>query len=331
MNKKVFGSIVCFLLVSSIFTMVIPAEKEAKDLPIHQPLVASHQEEVPVWEYEDQWIYQIDDINIHFNSSQGMIDAHVSIDHFPLRVKNIDETTYTLGFETTLTGSAQINMNLGEGPVDMTITFSDLGLSGDILFEKSTLGIKALNGVFDGRFWVKINQQPYLPIPWLPILPVRLTVPNFASSFSTSATPLMFPLNETMMWNFSATNLTLNGEIRSPWFYIIQIINTIYVFLPPDIAALLPVVDIQEAFLTVGIPLPLELPLIEGAFYCLNTELVSVPAGTYNAYNITILDGMAHCYYAPVTGNIIKLTGNLQELIPFITNINMELVHTTYR
>lgn len=330
MNKKVIGIFICMIMITSLFTFVTPAGKKTKDNMVQQPLITTSQVNVPVWDSNDQWIYKIEDVNIHFNSTSGIIDAHLAIDELPLIMKTIDETTYTLEFETTIKGNAQVNMDMGGGPVDVTITFPNLQLSGEMVFEKSTLGIKALTGDFLGRFWVKINEQPFFPIPWLPTFPVKLKVSSFTSDFSTSMTPVMFPLNENMSWNFSATNLTLNGEARSPWFYIIQWINAIYPFLTPEIAALLPIVDINEALTTIGMPNPLVLPMIETAFYCLNTESVTVPARTYNAYNITILGGMAHCYYAPDAGNIIKLTGNLQELIPFITNINMELLSTTY-
>jgi hypothetical protein len=329
MNKKVLGILICIMLLTVTFTVVAPAETRIKDQVSQQPLTTS-QEDVPVWEVGNQWIYQIDDIDLHFNSTSGTIDTHLTMDQLPLTVNKLDATTYTLDFATTISGDAYVNMDVGEGPIDFTITFSNLRLSGDMVFEKSTLGITALTGVFDGRFWVKINQQPYLPIPWFPIFPVKLKISDFASDFATAITPLVFPLNNSMLWNFSGTNLSVGGIAQSPWFYIMLLINNFYPILPPEIAALLPVVNIEEALTTIGIPTPIAIPMIEGAFYCLNTEPVTVPAGIYNAYNITILNGTAQCYYAPDVGNIIKLTGNLEKIIPFITNIKMELLETTY-
>ena len=329
MNRKIIGIFICLILLTSTCTLIAPAEQQIRKSISKQPLPTS-QEDVPVWDIGNQWTYSIDDIDLHFNSTSGIIDMHLTMDQLPLTVDSMDETTYTLGFTTAISGNAYVNMDLGDGPIDLTITFSNLKLQGDMSFEKTTLGITGLTGVFDGRFWVKINEQPYLPIPWLPTFPVKLKVSDFTSQFSTSLTPLMFPLNDSMLWNLSSTNVSVDGIAQSPWFYLALLINTFYPVLPPELAALLPIIDIQDALNTIGIPTPLTLPMIEGAFYCLNTEPVTVPAGTYNAYNITIFDGMAHCYYAPDVGNIIKLTGNLEELIPFITNINMELLSTTY-
>jgi len=107
-------------------------------------------------------------------------------------------------------------------------------------------------------------------------------------------------------------------------------INSLYEFIPPEIAALLPVINIEEALTVLGPGNIISLPMIPGAFFCMNTEPVSVPAGTFDAYNISILNGTARCFYAPAVGNILKLSGNIQDLIPFVTNINMELKSTTF-
>ena len=73
-----------------------------------------------------------------------------------------------------------------------------------------------------------------------------------------------------------------------------------------------------------------QIPAISNAFFCLNTENITVPAGTYEAYNITLFGGLAQCYYAPTAGNVVKITGNFEEINPDIKNINMELISTNY-
>jgi hypothetical protein len=71
-------------------------------------------------------------------------------------------------------------------------------------------------------------------------------------------------------------------------------------------------------------------PAISDAFFCLNTENITVPAGTYEAYNITLVGGLAQCFYAPTAGNVVKIAGNLEEIIPYLKGINMELLSTNY-
>ena len=328
MKTKLIGMLICVMLMTTLLAVAKPPQKiESKSST--ETMSTAYDADVPVWEIGDQWTYKIDNINIVFNQTGTLFDLYLTIDELPLRVSALNETSYTLAFETTISGNSKIDLDRGEGPINISITFSNLELSGNIIFEKSTLGIKAFSGSFNGRFWVKIIQQPYFPIPWLPKFPVKIKS-DLASDFSIPITPVMFPLNDSMMWNLSATNLTLNGEVRSPWLYLMLLVNSIYPFLPSEVAALLPVVDIKDALTTLGPGNVIPMPMIAGAFFCNNTEPISVPAGIYDAYNITIVGGMAQCFYAPAAGNIVKLTGNIQDLIPYITNINMELLSTTY-
>jgi len=37
---------------------------------------------------------------------------------------------------------------------------------------------------------------------------------------------------------------------------------------------------------------------------------VTVEAGTFDAYNISVMKGLGHIYYAPEVGNIIKISGH---------------------
>lgn len=100
--------------------------------------------------------------------------------------------------------------------------------------------------------------------------------------------------------------------------------------LPPEIASLLPVVDIGDAFVVFGIPSVFTLPDIPSAFACLNKETVTVEAGTYEAYNITVAGGVGTYYYAPQVGNVIKISGDFQGLLPYLQSIDMELIETNY-
>ena len=72
-----------------------------------------------------------------------------------------------------------------------------------------------------------------------------------------------------------------------------------------------------------------KIPAIPFACICYNTENITIPAGTYKVYTV-LIGGKAQCYYAPTAGNIIKITGNFEEIVPNITNINMRLLSTNY-
>jgi len=329
MKMKIIGILIGLMLVTTIFAVAQNNKTITKETSTNTSASTTYSVDVPVWEIGDQWTYKIDNITITTNQTE----IYLSMDQLPLTVTAVDETSYTLHFETSVNGHSQINADIGDGPINVTITLPNLQISGTVKIDKSTLGINALSADLTGRFWIDIKNQPYIEFS-LPVLPFKVTT-NLISDFSHSVSILTFPLNTTMIWNSTATNLTMNGEIRSPWFYFIKILNQITTLLgnpllPPEIEALLPIVNIQEAFTTLGTSNVFGIPMIPGAFMCLNTEMIIVNDVTYDAYNITILNGMAECFYAPTAGSIVKLTGNLEEIIPLVKNINMELVSTNY-
>ena len=53
---------------------------------------------------------------------------------------------------------------------------------------------------------------------------------------------------------------------------------------------------------------------------------ITVLAGTYNAYNISVAEILGKIYYAPEVENIIKIAGQLGDLLPFMTGLEMELL-----
>jgi hypothetical protein len=333
MRKKLFGMFICVMLMTTFFTVTLPAEKKDETSTHMAPIPLASPVDVPVWEIGDKWTYKIDNITLDINQNNQTIFLYLTIAQLPLEVIASNTTCYTLSFETSVSGHSKIYGDFGNGLININITFSNLAISGNITIEKSTLGIKALDLLFNGRFWVDIIQQPYISFS-LPVLPVRLTI-NATMDLDFPFCLLTFPLDTNMSWNSTPANLTLNGMIQSPWLHLILFINNIasllgYELLPPEIAALLPVVNIKDALTAMGYGNMIQIPAIPDVFYCLTTEDVTVPAGTYNTYNITLLGGLGFAYYAPTAGTIVKISGNFEEIIPYLTSINMELLSTNY-
>ena len=328
MKTKVIGFLIGIMLITALGVIAQPPQlTSTKKLPL-KPTIVAHAVNVPIWNEGDQWTYQIDNVTILINQTDLKSFLYLTVDELPLTVKDVGETSYTLEVDTTVKGNTRIDTDLGNGPVNVSITSNNLKLSGTILINKSTLNIEGFSFTLGGRFWVDFIQQQAIPFS-LPVIPVKVTM-DLATDFSSPIGLLSFPLNTTMAWNSSASTLTVDGKVRSPWLYVIFLINAIAKLLgnellPSEMAALLPIIDIKEALTTLGTGNVFQVPMIPYAFYCLNTELVNVPAGTYNAFNISILNGTARCYYAPDAKNVVKLTGDLQKFIPSIANINMEL------
>ena len=55
---------------------------------------------------------------------------------------------------------------------------------------------------------------------------------------------------------------------------------------------------------------------------------ISVDAGTYNCYQVDVLGGLAELYYSPQAKMLVKAVGYLGDFIPYLDNINLELVST---
>ena len=71
---------------------------------------------------------------------------------------------------------------------------------------------------------------------------------------------------------------------------------------------------------TVGIP---EIPDI---FECTTQKSINVEAGSYNTYEISFQDNLANMYYSPDEGVIVKMIGNFNNFLPFLQDVNIELI-----
>lgn len=335
MKKKFMGILVCLMIVTTFTTAANkPGKTQVNQQSIERGAL-SIDDDVPVWEVGDMWTYKIGNIDIDFGANNQTIRLNLQIDELHLEVIRVLDDSYLLAFQASINGNLAINSNLSNGPINITITLSSAPISGNIAIRKSDLGIKNISLYFDGRFIVKIIEQPFFHLPFkLPAIPIRVKV-VFNSTFEPPFAILRFPLNTSMIWNLPATNISVDGTIQSIWLNILNFINKVaealgVKLLPLEIATLLPIVDIGDAFAALNIPSVFRVPQIPSVFACNNTETVTVKAGTYTAYNISVAGGVGTCYYAPQAGNVIKMSGDFKRILPYLRNIDMELVETNY-
>jgi hypothetical protein len=109
---------------------------------------------------------------------------------------------------------------------------------------------------------------------------------NLTTTFDPPFSLLTFPLNTGIFWNLTSTNITINGKIQSLYLNLINFLNKMAKLffsksLPPQFSALLPVIDIKDALTTLGHGNVFQIPATSDAFFCLNTENITVPAGLY--------------------------------------------------
>jgi hypothetical protein len=325
MKTKIIAIVLCVMLITTMFVTAKPLQKIENNSGT-ETITISNNVDVPVWEIGDTWTYHIDDISIVTQQDNKSLILDVSIAELPLTVISTNGDSYTLEFETTIDGQIKITIDRGNGPVSVSFHVSDLDISGTVLVDKTTLGRKEISASFK-REKISIEiEQSLIPLPaFLQKFSARITM-NLALTFDPSLSLLTFPLNTGTTWNLPATDITIDGTIQSFYLNLINFINKIAKlfgkeFLPSEISALLPIIDLEDALTSLGYDNVFSLPPVPNAFFCSTTENVTVPAGTYEAFNITLFAGAGQCYYAPTAGNTIKI---IQDAI------KIELLSTNY-
>jgi hypothetical protein len=247
-------------------------------------------------------------------------------------------------------------VNFGDGLINITGQLEDTIFTGTILFNKSDLGITHLDAILDGKITLNIVENPYIPIN----IPIHLPATINVSVNSSVPYPIIeFPLNVSHIWGLPATNLSFDGTIQSPWLdfadrlnnciqkhwnlveLLIRILNLLQIFPPIDpgllwnisniLADILPIVDISYVLTTyVGIEPVFPFPPVPEIFHCNNTENITIENTTFFVYNISVGGGLGSMYYAPEAGMIAKIKGRFKDIIPFISDIDAELIDYSY-
>jgi hypothetical protein len=254
------------------------------------------------------------------------------IDNLPLEVTDDSGGSYTLSFSADVTGDIYGQKDDGVNVTEFLGTLARTTLTGTIEFDQTTLGITAINALLDGSLRVDVKKNGASILPFL--FPIPATI-DMNVVMDQPYVLVDFPMNTSKIWGLSANNITLDGTIQSIWLNIINLIDTLMVLflpdgglIPPEYKHLFPVIDISEVFDILGYVQPMNISGLPGIFACFGNESVTVTAGTYDAYNITMLGGLGIMFYAPGVKNIIKIEGAFAEELPYISDIEMELIST---
>jgi len=351
MKKKIFGIFVCIILITSFLATAKNVEKKhVTPVPEEIDVFSFDEDNTPIWKIGNKWTYRLDSITVDFVEENLSIYLEGSVNNFPLEVDDVTEDSYVLKFEAPINGLFGFAGDLGVGPINLTGELKRTTIAGSITFNKTDLGIKQAHIVIDGRVKLQIIEIPYFPFPVIPPIPIPLTAIldiNLGDPY-----PIIdFPINTSKNWGLPATNFSLTGTIESIWLKIINIINNMIRF--PGVIKLLgkflsidpimlkeysdilynltPVFDIKyvlDEYLGGNV---FEIPEVPPVFICLDRVNITVPAGTFYTYNIsTLVKGLANIYYAPEAGNIVKIVGDFEDILPFISNINAELKSYQY-
>lgn len=336
MKLKIIGILVSIMLMTTFLTVAMNDEHmDLSNVTQNKMAINSFEDPVPDWKVGQKWIYKIKDINLDIEENKS-IHVHLEVEEFPLEV--MDNTSeYDVKFNAKIKGGYSVFIEEGNDTIDVEGQLIGTAINGNIYYSKENLGITKIDYVLSGILTVQFNE---LPEDWnIPNLLMAIPIPATISTtldFGSPYTLFDFPMNASKYWGLPANNFTVNGEVRSIWLVILNIINDIanafnYPLLPEELAALLPAIDIKEALETRGIGNTFEIPEVPALFACFSMDNVTVPAGTYNSYNISVAPinlthALGRIYYSPDLGNIVKITGELGDLLPFLTNLEMELI-----
>jgi len=335
MKTKLIVCLLCGMLLTTSVVLAVPSEN-MKTSTVETRHVSPLSADVPVWHVGGFWTYKVDNISVNYQQNNQTIYLSLSIDQLPLTVDSASGDAYTLSFSTKASGHGIIDVDAAQGPLNMIVDFTNVKLSGSVMIEKTQLGIQSIDATLQGLFRLNIIEQPFVPFQ-IHHFPIPITM-HVIVDCSSPISILAFPMDTGLIYGLQATNLTINGEVHSIWLNIIHFANTVMGFFgkafitDPNIEVLFPVINIRDALTAFGLPNVFSVPGVPEIFTTGNTtETITVPAGTYDVYNISIAEGIGSIFYAPAAGNVVKISGNFQDMIPFIQNIKMELIDTNYQ
>jgi hypothetical protein len=266
--KKRIVSYLIFLLL--IFNTVIVAQA-ITDEPKNIDST-SFDDDVPTWNVGDSWTYNINDFTYERNDAGNRFYVDGKINNLKWTVSDTSGSTYEVDISGKLDASYEIYFAAAGLSVTGSFNPAMTRLRGSINFEKTNLQITSFNANIVGITSAVISPIP-IPIP----IPFKMTVDG---SLDTPLPFLDFPL----------------ADWKLPWA-----LPEINVVLDTKFGGILGLISFPVTFNTHYAWTPL-------AFWCLGQQSVTVPEGTFDAWEISsIIGDYFEYFYAPDVGNIIKI------------------------
>ncbi len=350
MRNKILGIIVCLMMMTSILAVAKNTDtKQFNNLTKQINMLLIDEDNVPIWNEGDKWSYKLDTISIDFQKEDLYFHLEARSDSLNIKVTEVTEDSYVLNIYAPIDGYFSFVTAIeGVGPINVTGEFKDTlqgsTIGGSITFNKTDLALKQANIIINGRVLLKFIEIPYYPFNLTPPIPIPLKA-NLDIKLGNYIPIIDFPINTSNFWGIPATNLTLAGSVESIWLDIVSAINNIirypgvieflasrFAFDPimlkefSDILFnITPVFDIEYFLVEYIGGNVFNIPEVPPVLSCFSRENITVLAGEFNSYNISVMGGLGNIYYAPEVGNIVKIIGNFEDVLPFISNINAEL------
>ncbi len=332
MNKNNIKIISIFFIALFVGTVYISYAEPTLSQAQHSINI----ENAPEWQEGTIWTYQLDQINIEI-SEETYIDLTLSVNggltEIPLTVEKVTDDHYELSFDTKIEGEISVETTLNSIPLKGIIKNGLLmkpTITGMAIVQKEDLGLKEVTIQFSGCFVTRISKPLLLPAIRIP-LSIEIT-----TEFSTPCSLINFPISIDDSWGIPETTITVDGKISSIYLRPLHFIHRITRFfqLIPDeftetsdlINDLLPEPDIGEILMILQDSNTFEITETPELVYCSCYETITVPAGSFDSYKIELPAESGFYCYSPTAKNIVSIQGNIQQFLPYIEDIKMELV-----
>jgi hypothetical protein len=260
------------------------------------------------WSVGNSWIYNIHtfEMKLDITFLDLLIEGAGALQNLELTVTDEDEDSYTLGFEGEITG----NINLVNKFMKPGVMLRSITLDGDMVIDKSTLGIKQIIAHLKGRAFPLLGR---IPVPVL--LPFEITVDTEVNKVFEYVN---FPLKTDKKWFYDNIAFTMKPDIDTAGLNIFKLMNRIANLLN----------------MTLFPPEGFSITFSSLVFKCVDMQSIFVEAGTYEAYQLSFKD-IVNYYYSPSAGNVIKISTEFEDFVlPFIGSLSMklegELISTNY-
>lgn len=303
-------------------------------------------DDVPTWEVGNSWTYEISNVDFVLNEvEERYIDIHLKAGELHFEVTEASSNSYTAQIsipDADVDVAIEMDLGTGDPPINISAHLFNISIEGNVYFEKSTLGITGIDLTITANLDLSslpINFSiPPIIQKLLDIIPFKITI-NLQADFDSPYEIINFPINTDKTWGIPSVNVTVDGDIKSIWFRIIKVVNTFarlfgIQLIPPEYARLLPVIDIPELLNLFNISNKIQIPKIWDPLYhdihpfkCASKTSVSVPAGTFSAYDIQMVRAIGQIYYSSDAENIVKIKGNFNDILPIVEDFDMELTN----
>lgn len=298
----------------------------------------------PEWELGMSWTYEINAFDFNFAEIEGRdVEFTIKTGEMNFEISEVTSSTYLAAVSTEdLEVFVDIDLDMfteESQPIKLTAKMVNASITGDIKFDRNTIGMKMINLVLDGELVTETLLEniafevPPIVLKLAPVIPITMNIEVY---FDEPYILFEYPMEIGNQWGIAEGTITVDGSIESPYFRIISIIDKIarivgIQILPPEIAPYFPIIDLSEILGDFGIENEIVMPetpvfFDSEVFECRSEEEITVPAGTFTTYNVWFMIGAGEFFYSPDVQNVVKMRGNIDHYIPIIENIELDLV-----